>query len=193
MTYPATPTFWLEPTDQVAIGLRRYTPSRPGAEGHGCDTGYHSALIYTGTAPATYRDDEHGRVLAARPATPHDDPRWPAACTKCGHEFGGEGEWQDWQELLYRRADTGETVTLRTQPADVNAPAAAPPGAMVAARSVARLPPRASFYTLTTTTPAVRATEAAADASVVCSARPATWASVTFVIGPMLSRRQPSI
>ena len=129
MTYPATPTFWLTPTDQVAVGLRRYTFSRADADGHGCDAGYHSALVYTGTEQAVFRDTEDGRLLAARPATPHDDPRWPTTCGMCGHEFGDDGQWQDWQELLYRRADTGEQVTLRTMPSD-GGPAPAPPGAM---------------------------------------------------------------
>jgi hypothetical protein len=130
MTYPATPTVWLEPTDQVAVGLRRYTYSRTDADGAGCSAGYHSALIYTGTTAATYTDGEDGRFLAARPGTSRDDPRWPSACAKCGHEFSGQGKWQDWQELLYRRADTGELVALRPRPAEADPWASAPPGAM---------------------------------------------------------------
>ncbi len=129
MTYPATPTVWLDHTDQVAIGLRRYTLGRPGTDTYGCHTGHHSALVYVGTEQAAWRDDEYGRLLAARPATPHDHPRWPTACT-CGYQFGPDDQWRDWQELLYRRADTGEQVTLRSHPDDRDAPTPAPPGAM---------------------------------------------------------------
>jgi hypothetical protein len=130
MTYPATPTVWLTATDKVAVGLRRYTPTRRGADGYGCDAGHHSALIYCGTEQASFREDEDGRVLAARPTTTHDDSRWPTACAKCGHEFGDDGYWQDWQELLYRRTDTGGLVTLRSSADDINAPTPAPPGSM---------------------------------------------------------------
>lgn len=129
--YPETRTYWLEPTDQVAVGLRRYTTR--GTGGWACAEGWHEALTFTGTVAAEYRETDHGRVLAARPDVPHDDPRWPAECARgCGYRFGPDDPWQVWQELLYRRADTGEVVTLRPRkdydPPD--APAPAPPGAM---------------------------------------------------------------
>lgn len=69
MTYPATPTVWLDPTDQVAIGLRRFTFGHATADLHGCDAGCHSALAYVGTGRATWRDTEYGRTLDVRPAT----------------------------------------------------------------------------------------------------------------------------
>jgi hypothetical protein len=126
--YPATPTFWLERTDTVAVGLRRY--HRGGEDAWTCEAGYHSALMFTGEAPAIWRPDEHsGRHLDAQPGTPRDDPRWPAAC-RCGYAFTADDEWQDWQELLYLRTDTAELVSLRTrQESDVDGPPSAPPGA----------------------------------------------------------------
>jgi hypothetical protein len=112
VAYPATRTFWLEPTNRVAVGLRRY---RSAAADTGCAGGYHSALVYTGRAPARWRDTDHGRSLILRPATPSDDPLWPTVCDEgCGYQFTPGDHWQDWQELIYRRADTGEETTIRT-------------------------------------------------------------------------------
>jgi hypothetical protein len=128
VTYAATTTFWIEPTERVAVGLRRYH-SPEGSE-YDCAGGYHSALVFTGEAQAQYLDSDYGRVLDSQPGTAHDDPRWPAACS-CGYEFTDDDHWQDWQELIYRRADTGDEMTLRTrQASDVGGPPGAPPGAM---------------------------------------------------------------
>lgn len=131
MTYPATPTYWMEPTDRIAVGLRRYRSSA--GSGMTCEAGYHSALAFTGEEPAVFKTDETGRRTLANTnaQTPHDDPRWPTHCGNgCGYEFTPDDEWQDWHELLYRRADTGEVVTLREQRADAtDAPTPAPPGA----------------------------------------------------------------
>ena len=131
MSYPATQTYWLESTQRIAVGLRRY--SRSDGDGWTCETGYHSALVFTGDDDVTYkvdREDHRGRLLAARPDTPHDDPRWPATC-RCGYEFTDEDAWQDWQEVIYQRLDTGDLMTLRQrQASDVGGPAPAPPGAM---------------------------------------------------------------
>jgi hypothetical protein len=128
VTYTATSTFWLEPTDKVAAGLRRYHSS-DGA-GFDCAAGYHSALVFTAEATARFRDTDHGRVPAAAADTPHDDPRWPATCT-CGYVFIDDDHRQDWQELIYRRADTGEEYLLRQRTsADVGGPPTAPAGAM---------------------------------------------------------------
>jgi hypothetical protein len=131
MTYPATQTYWLEPTAHVAIGLRRYRSAN--GNGWTCEDGYHSALVFTGEAEAVYeadREDDRGRLLAGPSQTLHDDPRWPDAC-RCGYRFTDGDHWQDWQELIYQRSDTGDAVTLRSrQPGDNGGPDPAPPGAM---------------------------------------------------------------
>jgi hypothetical protein len=117
-------TFWLERTGQVAVGLRRYHSA---GGGFSCAEGYHSALVYVGVEDAAY-DDSHGRShLAARPKVAHDDPRWPAQCDKgCGYVFTPDDAWQDWQELLYRRTDTGEVRVLHQGAPAPEAPSAEP-------------------------------------------------------------------
>lgn len=119
-------TFWLEPTDESAVGLRRY--SRTGGKGFTCADGYHSALVYTGQAPAEYAESNGRRHLAIRSDDiPHDDPRWPHTCAQlCGYEFTDDDAWQPWQELLYRRADTGELRVLHQAAPAPFAPAAEP-------------------------------------------------------------------
>lgn len=104
-------TFWLERTDQVGVGLRRYSH---GQGGNDCEHGYHSALVYTGLEEAIYCEaDEHGyRHLNVRPKAPYDDPRWPETCERCDYLFAPDDEWQDWQEQVYRRADNGELRVL---------------------------------------------------------------------------------
>jgi hypothetical protein len=129
MPYSATRTFWLEPTDRVAVGLRRYRS----AEGSGftCEDGYHSALVFTGESEAVFDDIDGRRILADRssPDAHVVDRRWPTQC-RCGYTFTEDDAWQDWQELLYRRTDTGEIVSLREdRPDTVGAPATAPAGA----------------------------------------------------------------
>lgn len=129
MTYPATRTFWLEATDRVAVGLRRYRSA--GGAPMTCEGGYHSVLVFTGEEPADFSTDTKfdRRTLEQRPPTPHDDPRWPSRC-RCGYEFTEDDYWQDWQELIYQRTDTSERVTLRSHSVeDVDALPAAPPGA----------------------------------------------------------------
>lgn len=106
MTYPAMQTYWLESTDRIGLGLRRY--SSADREGFTCDAGYHSALVKVGQAPAVFRE-EHGRkTLAMREATPRDDPRWPTNCS-CGYEFTDEdhwqGEWNDGHKCWVRHGD----------------------------------------------------------------------------------------
>lgn len=112
--YPATKTFWLEPTGEIAWGLRRYSPNSCCAAG---TRPYHDALVYIGRQPAPYRDDGHRGML---PMLDHDDFRWPTTCT-CGEPFTDSDTWQMWQELLYRRTDTGDLHVLHT-----SAPAWAP-------------------------------------------------------------------
>ena len=123
MSTQSIQTFWLEPTDQVAVGLRRY--SRTG-NGFDCASGYHSALVYTGTEPA---DFDHEGYLQPRPMVdPDGEPRWPTTCSRCDYAFTDDDPYQMWQELLYRRTDTGELRVLHAQaPAlDLDAPSAEP-------------------------------------------------------------------
>lgn len=99
--------FWLEPTGLYRLGLRRFARAT-GAH-------YHDAEVEIGDAeevdPVT--DDDH----------PHDDPRWPARCA-CGYLFAATDPWQRTHERLFRRADTGELLTLG------EGPSSAPAGAM---------------------------------------------------------------
>ena len=110
MTYPAVQTLWLELTDRVRLGLRRY---HTGGSGFTCEAGYHSALTITGEAPA--RLDERGYHQVPEKVN-HDDPRWPNVCDSCGYMFTDDDHWQEWSEPLYTRSDTGETTTLRDAP-----------------------------------------------------------------------------
>lgn len=117
MTYPATQTYWLEPTDRVRVGLRRYTRN---SLGFTCVGGYHSALVIIGEEPAEFEESDGRRYLAAHesvvPVSEREDPRWPKTCEKCDYIFTDRDVWQHWQELLYRRTDTGEETTLRDAP-----------------------------------------------------------------------------
>jgi len=126
MSYPATKTYWLESTGVLAWGLRRYSH---GSGGFDCIHGYHSALNYVGRTPALF--DERGYQKSYQSGTPHDSELWPTECERgCGYRFTDADEWQDWQELIYRRTDTGQEHVLHPS-ADASAVGAptAPPGA----------------------------------------------------------------
>jgi hypothetical protein len=115
MTYPATPTFWLEATDRCLFGLRRYSSPRESYT-YTCEAGWHEAKVITSEGQAFWHlDGDSGyRSLAAAPETPHDAPGWPAFCESgCGYEFTEDDHWQDTQDQLYRRLDTGQEMTLR--------------------------------------------------------------------------------
>lgn len=114
-------TFWLEPTNDVAVGLRRYSDGEGGMD---CAHGYHSALVYTGLEPADRTADGY---LAPRPMV-ENDPRWPTHCGEpdCGYEFRDIDHWQMWQEQVYRRTDTDELRVLHQGAPAPEAPAAEP-------------------------------------------------------------------
>lgn len=113
-------TFWLERTDQVAVGLRRY--SHAGGGDLTCAGGYHSALVYTGFEPADYGPEGY---LEVRPMV-ETDPRWPTTCERCDYEFAEDDHWQMWQEQVYRRTDTGGLRVLHSGAPAPEAPAAEP-------------------------------------------------------------------
>lgn len=127
MTYPATKCFWLNSTEIAEVGLRRYVSGDVKCPG---PFGYHTATTVIGnfvlvaapadSTPSQWREGPDGERLVPRFTWPeHDDPRWPTAC-ECGYVFSDADKWQESWDTLYRRADTGELVTLRN----------APPGAM---------------------------------------------------------------
>lgn len=123
MTYPPAQTFWLERTEDIAWGLRRYAHSQ---DPPACPGGYHQAVIYLGVAPATF--SETGRY-ASQPMLEHDDPRWPIRCTSCDYVFVDTDEWQMWQQGLYRRPDTGQLHVLHSTAPDALGATSAPAGA----------------------------------------------------------------
>jgi hypothetical protein len=100
--------FWMEPTDQVEVSLRRY---RHGAV-NDCPhyPGYHDASRFLARGPKTKYPDFHGDWLD------HNDPAWPTHC-KCGYKFAETDHWQCNPDELLRRVDTGELFTAHTAPA----------------------------------------------------------------------------
>jgi hypothetical protein len=103
--------FLLEPTDRVEHSLRRYRNSSDRCDKH--PLGSHNAELLLGAVVAGHNEVEPGRDV---PATPYDDPRWPAACC-CGYVFQPEDNWQDFTRRIYRRVDTGAEMTLARAPA----------------------------------------------------------------------------
>lgn len=105
--------FFLEPTEQVEVYLRRYTD-----DGGECsyvgNYGYHQAKL---ALPGVYPDDEVwgvGRTVTAEPSKcpiQFDDPRWPVQC-HCGFKFQDDVIRQFVTNGLWRTPD-GTLVTLR--------------------------------------------------------------------------------
>jgi len=106
--------FWLEPTDQVEMSLRRY---RSAMRDKSCPTGfgYHDASIVIGRGAAAECPEfyDHGPVHGD--VWSHDDARWPKACA-CGFQFAADDEWQFNSNTLFRRTDTDEMMTLAVAP-----------------------------------------------------------------------------
>ena len=111
--------FFLEPTDQVEMLLRRYRSEhgdspRPQAT---CplEHGYHDASVVIGRVHASACPELHDGRPVSGDVWPHDDPRWPARCA-CGYTFAAEDSWQFNPDRLYRRLDTGELMLLALAP-----------------------------------------------------------------------------
>lgn len=123
-----TVCFWLESTGRVRRHLRRYVghQERPPEERR-CSVaehGYHQALGRIEDADAIWGDPNESaggrKSLKVEDAAEFKgDTRWPVVCA-CGYKFRDDDEWQVLTDLIYRRADTGEEMTVHD----------APPGAM---------------------------------------------------------------
>lgn len=107
-------TFWLEPTNDYCIELRRYEGnSTCVARPYGMTC--HDARVEIGTERA-----ESGYPTCAQ--VQEEDPRWPSRCA-CGYEFlKGDSRQTNYERLFVASAGgrDGERYTLRN----------APPGAM---------------------------------------------------------------
>lgn len=117
-----TACFWLEPTDRVRRALRRYASSTDPQRKCPGPASYHNGWHWLdGDVAAVFREEGGRRFLESAEAhgdwPPRDDPRWPVVCDGCGALFESWDEFQQWHELLYRRADTGGITTLRDAPA----------------------------------------------------------------------------
>jgi len=102
-------TFWADPTGRSWRWLRRFTFSD--RSDPACVDRYgHSAKVRI--------EDVDGEV-ASGDSWPHDDPRWPTSCERCGYVFQRADEWQlfAWHEY----AGGGQTFTLAYGEAPVGA------------------------------------------------------------------------
>lgn len=109
--------FLVVPTERVRVSLRRYSRENtpdccslyPGKYS------YHTTMVFLREEEAR-RDEQGALINGLGPTLPRDDPRWPRRCG-CGYTFTEADTYQHFDELLYRRADSGEEMTLRDVPA----------------------------------------------------------------------------
>lgn len=106
------PCFWLEPTTRVHRYLRRfvYSDSRTDEKCPAHEWGSHDAQVQIEDGEGQFSDDGYLNVEEPN-ITRHNDSRWPTHCA-CGYAFTEDDEWHLFDELIYRRPDTGEEMTL---------------------------------------------------------------------------------
>lgn len=106
--------FFLEPSDQAEITLRRFTFTGPGVDCPKQSYG-HDASAVIGIEPYALRlalQDVDGEYTYGD----RQDARWPLNCSACGYAFQPADEWQRGSTRLYKRSDTGALVTIRAAP-----------------------------------------------------------------------------
>jgi len=102
----------LEPTDQVARWLRRYTA---GGRCQVTPLGYHDAMVRIEDGPVTL-DGARPWLVRSQPAHDYDgDPRWPASCP-CGRRFDPPDAAQVFCSRIYRDAVSARAWPLRAAP-----------------------------------------------------------------------------
>ena len=114
----AVACFWVDPTGEGVVTLRRFTLDRDDCPG---DVRYHNAGVDLGERrPQVRVNGDHGHDHWQHGPEPDEyagDSRWPTVCAACPYVFDDrEDRWQVRVEQLYRRADGGEEYTLRTVP-----------------------------------------------------------------------------
>ena len=117
---PPIRCFLIEPTDRVRQKLRRYSRGDSACPTMSGSYSYHDAEMPIADAPAVFYELHPGVICnGARREDAEayvNDPRWPAYCA-CGYAFTADDPRQLFCDLIYRRADTGEEMTLREAPA----------------------------------------------------------------------------
>jgi hypothetical protein len=116
------PVFWLEPTDQQRVWLRRH---RSGPCGDRGEYAFHNAMaLKFDSVPLSLplRGDLNS-LSETRPdgwtpvAISEDDPLWPTRCEHCGCGFSPtEDAKQVFANTLYRGAPDGTLYTLQEAP-----------------------------------------------------------------------------
>lgn len=108
MTERAVVCFLLEEVARVRRGLRCHSSERcAGSVGYHNARHAHDEIAYP---PGAIGID----AIVDRPHIPEE--LWPDRCDACGYRFGVSVDRQITTCRVYRRADTGELVTLRTAP-----------------------------------------------------------------------------
>lgn len=97
--------FFCTPTSRVLRSLRRYAngPCKDGGE-----YSYHNANDALAMVENTNQ--------VSGDLWPHDDPRWPKTCEKCGYKFADTDTWQVFYSTVYRRMDTGDLLPWSDMP-----------------------------------------------------------------------------
>lgn len=108
--------FWLEPTDREKRYLRRYVSRAKDIESEKCPiNGYHDAMNFLDESPEVAGPDGCWKDSGQTSSDFKGHPLWPTKCA-CGYEFQPDDQWQLFTQHIYRRADTGEEMTLRDAP-----------------------------------------------------------------------------
>lgn len=112
----ACPCFWLEPTGQAALGLRRFTFGASSDGGADCPMkekwGHDASVVLDDVRfGVVWSRSEDGYVSQEMPPAElvpsRDDPRWPATCESCGEPFPENATWQYYAADEYQRSDGG--------------------------------------------------------------------------------------
>lgn len=103
--------FWLEPTDREKRYLRRYA----GNSKCSGPMGYHDAMTFLDESSEVIGDNGYWEDSGQTAKDFIGNSLWPTHCA-CGYEFQMNDQWQLFSDHIYRRADTGEEMTLREAP-----------------------------------------------------------------------------
>jgi hypothetical protein len=103
--------FYLQPLGKIRRSLRRFRSSDIKCPKPYQGWDYCNAECFIDELPYPIKQ------VVESYSFPHDDPRWPNACTGCGAPFKDDDTWQVFVDTLYTRSDTGEVTTIREAPA----------------------------------------------------------------------------